>query len=93
MAFGLNQVGNPTPATATWIFRIVLYACSLGTIATATFTNLPDHVKVQVAQWSSFLVVAVHLASKMFGVPLPEGADIPAKGVESLKTDNPDIKN
>lgn len=89
MAFGLNQINNPTPASATWVFRIVLYVASLGTIAIASFTNLPDHVKVHIASLSSFATLAVHLASKTFGIPLPDDAKVKAADVASLNTDTP----
>lgn len=89
MSFGFNQINNPTPATPTWIFRVVLYVCLLGNIGISTFTNLPDETKLIIVQWSSFLTLAVHAASKMFGVPLPGDAEIKAKDVADLKTDKP----
>ena len=91
MAVGINQITNPTPAWANWIFRIVLYVCSLGNIVVTTFTKLPDDVKLEIVEWSSFLVIAVHMASKMFGVPLPENTEIPARDVAALKTSKPNI--
>jgi len=89
MAFGLNQLNNPTPATATWIFRIVLYVAMLGNIAINTMTNLSPELKLQIVSWSSFATLAIHSASKMFGVPLPSDAEVKASDVSELKTDNP----
>jgi len=89
MAFGLNQIKNPTPATATWIFRIVLYIAMLGNIAINTMTNMKPETKLAIVSWSSFATLAVHSASKMFGVPLPEGASVDKDDVADLKTDYP----
>lgn len=89
MSFGLNQINNPTPASATWIFRIVLYLAQLGNIAIISFTTLPADTKLTIVSISSFATLAVHSASKMFGVPLPEGAEIKATDVAELKVDNP----
>ncbi len=88
MAFGFNQINNPTPATATWIFRVVLYVCLLGNIAVGGFTRLPADTKLTIVELSSFLTLAIHAASKMFGVDLPGDAQISAKDVSSLKNDN-----
>ena len=91
MSFGFNQVNNPTPAIAVWVFRIVLYLSGLGNIAIIAFTDLSPEVKLTIVSWSSFATLAVHSASKMFGIPLPEGADISAKDVGSVNTDKPKI--
>ena len=91
MAFGLKQIGNPTPATATLIFRIVLYFSGLGNIAIIAFTDLPDELKLKIVSWSTFATLAVHSASKMFGIPLPDNAEIPASQVTSVNTDTPTI--
>lgn len=91
MSFGLNQLNNPTPASATWVFRIVLYLSQLGNIAIIAFTNLPPDTKLTIVSISSFATMAVHSASKMFGIPLPNGAEIAAEDVSSVNTDNPKI--
>lgn len=92
MAFGLNQISKPTPATATWIFRIVLYVCLLGNIGITSFTDMKPETKLKIVELSSFFTLAVHGASKMFGIPLPDDAEIPAKDVATLKTDTPEVK-
>ena len=92
MAWGLNQISNPTPAFATWLFRIVLYVANLGNLAIISFTNMPDHTKITIVAVSSFVTLAVHSASKMFGVPLPAGTEIQKEEVASLKVDKPDVK-
>lgn len=89
MSFGLKQINNPTPATATWVFRIVLYLSQLGNIAIIAFTNLAPEIKLTIVSISSFATMAVHSASKMFGIPLPEGAEIKADEVADLKVDKP----
>jgi hypothetical protein len=93
MAFGLNQIGKPTPATATWVFRVVLYTAAALTIISATITEIPDHVKVIIAKYSSEAVILVHAFSKLFGVPLPNDAGIKAQDISELKTDNPQVVN
>jgi len=91
MAFGLNQIKNPTPATATWLFRIVLYLSGLGNIAIIAFTNISPELKLNIVSWSSFATLAIHSASKMFGIPLPEDSSVKSEDVASLKTDNPKV--
>lgn len=85
--FGFKNISAPTPATATWVFRAVLYVAGLGNIAIVAFTDLPDHLKLQLVSWASFATLAVHSASKMFGIPIPDNTPIPSQNVESLKTD------
>jgi hypothetical protein len=72
--FGLNQINCPTPAWATNLFRIVLYIASIGTIAIGVFTTMPDALKVHIAEASSFITIAVHLFSKMWGVQIPDNS-------------------
>ncbi len=91
MSFGFNQIKNPTPNTATWIFRIVLYVAMLGNIAINTMTNMKPETKLAIVSWSSFATLAVHSASKMFGVPLPDDSKVDTKDVATLNTDNPKI--
>src|SRR6516164_748375 len=89
MAFGVNQKSKATPATATWIFRIVLYVCMLGNVGISSFTSMKPETKLKIVELSSFLTLAVHSASKMFGVPLPDNAEVQVKDVDALKTDKP----
>ncbi len=70
--FGFGHIGSPTPQFATNIFRIVLYLSSVGTIAVSMFTTMKPETKVLVAEICSFATLATHMASKMFGVQLPE---------------------
>ncbi len=91
MAFGFGQLNKPTPATATWLFRVVLYVCMLGNLGISSFTSMKPETKLKIMEASSFLTLAVHSASKMFGVPLPDEADVKAKDVASLKTDTPTV--
>ncbi len=91
MAFGFGQLNKPTPATATWLFRVVLYVCMLGNLGISSFTSMKPETKLKIVELSSFFTLAVHSASKMFGVPLPDEADVKAKDVASLKTDTPTV--
>jgi hypothetical protein len=91
MSFGLKQISNPTPAMATWVFRVVLYLSGLGNIAIIAFTTLPADVKLNIVSWSSFATLAVHSASKMFGIPLPEGSEIASEDVSSVNTTHPKV--
>ena len=93
MAFGFNQIQKPTPATVTWFFRVVLYVCLLGNIAITSFTDMKPTTKLKIVELSSFFTLAVHSASKMFGVPLPDDAEVKVKDVATMKTDNPTVTN
>ena len=92
MAFGFNQISKPTPSTATWFFRVVLYACLLGNIAISSFTEMKPETKLKIVELSSFFTLAVHSASKMFGLPLPDDAEVKVKDVATMKTDTPEVK-
>lgn len=88
-----TKIVSPTPAWANWVFRIVLYVAALGNIYVTIFTQLPQETKDMIVGVSSFVTIAVHLASRMFGVPLPEGSSVPAEEVDTLATDKPHVKN
>jgi len=70
--FGFGQIGSPTPLFITNIFRVVLYLCGVATLAVGIFTTMPEHTKVLVAEICSFITLATHSASKMFGIQLPD---------------------
>ncbi len=91
MSFGLNQISKPTPNSVTWLFRIVLYVCLLGNIAITSFTDMKPETKLKIVELSSFFTLAVHSASKMFGVPLPDDSKVEVRDVASLKTDTPTV--
>jgi len=91
MAFGFNQITKPTPANITWFFRVVLYVCLLGNIAISSFTDMKPETKLKIVELSSFFTLAVHSASKMFGVPLPDDSKVEVKDVATLKTDTPTV--
>ena len=91
MAFGFNQINKPTPATITWLFRVVLYVCLLGNIGISSFTTMKPETKLKIVELSSFFTLAVHSASKMFGIPLPDNAEVKVKDVSAMKTDTPEV--
>ena len=91
MAMGFNQINNPTPAWANWVFRIVLYVAALGNAYAAMDADLTPFLLKKIVLISSFATLAVHLASKMFGVPLPEGSTVASSDVESLNTNTPEV--
>lgn len=92
MSFGLNQIGKPTPATVTWIFRIVLYVGLALILVTSSYPQIPPDVKELINSTSALLIGLTHLASRMFGVTLPDDAKVSAKDVAALNTDKPDTK-
>jgi hypothetical protein len=61
----------------------------LGNVGISSFTSMKPDTKLKIVELSSFLTLAVHSASKMFGVPLPDNAEIQVKDVDAVKTDNP----
>ncbi len=87
MAFGFNQISNPTPSSINWVFRIVLYAAAVLNIVCSIVTEIPEPVKVIIGKYSVEAVALVHAFSKMFGVPLPDNAEVKASDVSSLKVD------
>ncbi len=91
MAFGFNQIQKPTPASVTWFFRVVLYVCLLGNIGISSFTSMKPETKLKIVELSSFFTLAVHSASKMFGIPLPDEAKVEVKDVATMKTDTPEV--
>jgi len=70
--FGFDQTGLPTPKWASTVFTIILYVATLGTLAVSIFTTMPDAQKVHICEICSFVTLAVHQASKMFGIQLPQ---------------------
>jgi len=79
--FGVDQIGNHTPQWATWVFRIVLYICSLLILALTTLNvsriglNAGD-VKDLVALLS-LAIMAIHTGTRMIGVEVkPEDYQI-----------------
>lgn len=70
--FGFNQIKNPPPLWGKWVFRIFFYVTSITTIALNTFTNISAETKLLITEWVTFSNLAVHLASKMFGIEVPK---------------------
>lgn len=66
--FGLKAITLPTPKVATQIFRAVLYAATVVTILTNTFTEIPPELKATINKYALEVVTAVHLISKLFGL-------------------------
>lgn len=66
--FGIGQIGNHTPEWARWGFRIFFYCTSLVGIFLTIFTRIPDELKLDILQGTTFANLAAHGLSKMFGV-------------------------
>lgn len=92
MAFGFNQIGKPTPATATWFFRVVLYTATTLTVVCSIITEIPEPIKYSIAKYSIEAVTLVHAMSRMFGIPFPDNAEVKVSDVASMKTDTPTVK-
>ena len=69
-SFGVNQISNPTPNWANWIFRTLLYAGAITTIVLSTITEIPDNVKLVVAKYTLEGITLVHAFTKMFGITI-----------------------
>lgn len=70
--FGISQISNPQPKWTKTLFRVVFYVASLGTLAVSTFTKMPDEIKLNVAEAASFISIAAHLFSKMWGIDISD---------------------
>lgn len=66
--FGINQVGNKTPAWAQWMFRIFFYLVSFVNLYLAFDTTVPPELMHTILKWSTLLVMAVHGFSRMWGI-------------------------
>lgn len=70
--FGLNQLQNATPAVATWVFRIVLYAVTISSIICNTVSEIPQPLKDLINHYGLEAVALVHLLSRFFGVDVSQ---------------------
>lgn len=70
--FGIKYITSPSPIWVKWVFRIFFYFTSMTTLALSTFTNIPAETKLLITEWVTFANLAVHSASKMFGIELPK---------------------
>lgn len=70
--FGLNQIGNPSPKWAKWVFRIFFYVTSMTTLALSMFTTIPTETKLHIAEAVAFANMAVHSLMKMVGVEVED---------------------
>jgi len=66
--FGFKYIDSPSPMWVKWVFRVFFYVTSMTTIALSTFTNIPNETKLLITEWVTFANLAVHSASKMFGI-------------------------
>lgn len=70
--FGLDQITAPTPKTAKYIFRAVLYTAAAANIIVGTITEIPEPVKVAIMKYSLYGVTLVHAFSKLFGIDISD---------------------
>lgn len=68
LKFGKQGVNLPTPAWATNIFRVVLYASAATTIIVTTVTEIPPAIQAVILKYCIEATTAVHLLSKLVGV-------------------------
>jgi hypothetical protein len=70
--FGLNSINTPTPKWATYLFRIVLYLSTLGSIAVSSLTVfdrlMSSEAKLDLIGVFGFVTLAVHLFTRAFGL-------------------------
>lgn len=68
--FGFAQIFNPTPQTATNIFRFFLYLGALNAIVVGGISEIPDHVKVIILKYTAEGVTLIHAITKLFGITI-----------------------
>lgn len=66
--FGLDQVSQPTPEWAKWMFRIFFYASSFTSFIMTIDASIPAATVISVVKYLSIATMAVHGFSKLFGV-------------------------
>jgi cytochrome bd-type quinol oxidase subunit 2 len=70
--FGIDQVSNPSPLWTKWIFRVFFYLASITTVIVTTDDEISAQTAKRVAKYLAFATMAVHGASKLFGVKVDE---------------------
>jgi hypothetical protein len=68
VGWGLNELKNPTPIWAKWLFRIFFYVTSTTTIGLHMFSTIKPETMVKWDGIVSFANLALHGATKLFGV-------------------------
>ena len=71
-AFGIGQIGNPTPMWATWVFRIFFYAASLTTVIVSSNKHITPETALAIVEYLGYAVMGVHGLSKMVGVDVTQ---------------------
>lgn len=70
--FGIGSINTPTPKWATYLFRVVLYFSTLGTIGLSTLTFfdrfLTSQDKLDAIGIFGFVTLGVHLFTRAFGL-------------------------
>lgn len=66
--FGLSQISNPTPAWATYTFRIVFLLLSFGTFMITDYPGLQQHDKEILLKWCSGINMLTWGLSKLVGI-------------------------
>lgn len=70
--FGIDQISQPTPMWANWVFRVFFYLASFTTVIVTTDDEISPATAKRVAKYLAFATMAVHGASKLFGVKINE---------------------
>lgn len=72
VGFGPEHIDLPQPIWAIWFFRIFFYVTSTLSLSFTIFTEWPVKTKLKMMEIVSFSNLAVHGASKMFGIEVPQ---------------------
>lgn len=70
--FGLDQINNPTPLWAKWVFRTVFILTTVASFWAGASTLIDPLYKAELLLGFKSLDMIVFGFSKLFGVELPE---------------------
>ncbi len=70
--FGVNQISNPSPLWAKWIFRGTLLLTSVATFIIASDPGIPDALKVRIGVYLKALDLLMYGLSKMVGIQIAD---------------------
>lgn len=70
--FGVKQFSQETPLVAKYLTNGVVYAAAIANLAMTCFPQIPDSVKVTIAQYSGGAVVFAKALAGMFGIQIAD---------------------
>lgn len=67
VAFGVQQLLNPTPTFVRVIFRVILYLAAVWAIAAPVLTEIPETTLAMINKYLLLAVAIVNVTIKFFG--------------------------